>query len=80
MGYLGRKCPNWGENSEIGVFRSKMPQLGRKSMNMGVLVENAPIGVKIPNWGFLGRKCPNWGENPEVELFRSKMPHWRLKF
>ena len=24
-GCLGRKCPIWGENPEIGVFRSKMP-------------------------------------------------------
>merc|ERR1712240_702862 len=73
-GCLGRKRPNWGENPEIWVFRSKMPQLGRIPRNWGVWVENAPIGAKIPKLGCLGRKCPNRDKNPEIGIFTSKMP------
>ena len=78
-GCLGQKCLNWGEIPEIGVFWSKMHQLGRKSRNLGVKVENAPIGAKILKLGCLGRKCPNWGENPEIWMFWSEMPQLEQK-
>ena len=79
-GCLGRKCPNWGENPEIRVFRSIIPQLERTSRNWGVQVNNAPFRVKSRDLDVFVENAPIGGENPEIGVFMSKMPQLGQKF
>ena len=53
---LGRKYPNYGENLQIWVFRSKMPHLGRKiifDIRPSTFIISCPIMVDI----VLRQKC-----------------------
>ena len=77
MECCGQKYSIWWENSENGLFRSKINHSGQKHRNWVVQVKKAHLGLKPQNEG-LGQQYSFWAKLSKIDLLAECSLFWAI--